>query len=1025
MAWMTWITITTQVPEKKGEHEMFELLQTGNTSLALFEEDREKRSGWDSLVKIATIANKYLTGVRVACNIGLLVHQAVAADLWGMCQALSAVCIYSTMQREIEEDQAAIQRIKTEEVELKRRIKITKLKMTRAFEVMTYSKVNINSVIGNLDNVKATVDKFERLVTENPALKLVLEEQAEALTGSKAQSGTSTLAIILEVTGFAYTLGDLYFETVTGDTLFKNIMGWVLESKAMMHYLEKFGVEAEHVLEVIQLAENAVKIVKCSVDQGKVWTSKAEERDHWRMAKIKALEEKKKVEDLLMAADKATSTMYHETNRLVKHTNHLLGRLGSKCRTNLGTIHADLKEINDHWEIVKQDLTLKTQAMIHKEVYEATKKTTEKAKEAAEAAIKEIEEMASSMVGGFGGFVEKLVEQQRTIQEQQDAILTKARSTALDTLQTSYAHLGKDKVIETMQAVGFDFPDEQWTEWNVQVDDEDCDCEKTSNCFESKTRTCLTTNCLGSSSISVDTCETRKRDLAFFKVCKNNEEVFAGECETMQSRTISEAGVHGVEGRRLASNENHGSCYNKCKEVPGATGCQLNVKDCPLGNCGGDCFAFTEKVRKGDDTITTMQETCYIFNTVKGTATESILKRVLDSIAISFGEGSFNFETLNAWMLTMARTDKHLLESQENGWKEMIKYQSSQSDRWGDNPSNYTERDEVVLENVIDQSPTSLQVFERCNFASNFAYYNLMHQVHFLVWMPPRSKRALVQASAALTLGSSFFHGSHTQLGQLMDNLMIKIIAYTLYEAYINALNLPTTTPKLVLQLKAAGRPMTGIELAQDITDMLRLAPSDTWMDHVKSLDVPKYESTFGAFILAMDAHAKTGDFGNWKNGVLLQILPVEEEDKDFLREFDREVRKALEDRTTYLIEEPDSVNRMTTGLKLMLAFIFQENIPVLNGLQPLIKGIGLSGLNDYLDSINTLPKLNSSLPLTDSASSGSYPGEAKCSSAHAQWHSQSAQGLLDLFKLVDELVRKQVERKDKLSRQLQASNVP
>ena len=136
VAWMTWITITTQVPEKKGEHEMFELLQTGNTSLALFEEDREKRNVWNSLVNFATIANKYLTWVRRACDIGLLVHQAVAADLWGMCQALSAVCIYSTMQREIEEDQAAIQRIKTEEVELKRRIKITELKMTRAFEVM-------------------------------------------------------------------------------------------------------------------------------------------------------------------------------------------------------------------------------------------------------------------------------------------------------------------------------------------------------------------------------------------------------------------------------------------------------------------------------------------------------------------------------------------------------------------------------------------------------------------------------------------------------------------------------------------------------------------------------------------------------------------------------------------------------------------------------------------------------------------------------------------------------------------------
>ena len=69
--------------------------------------------------------------------------------------------------------------------------------------------------------------------------------------------------------------------------------------------------------------------------------------------------------------------------------------------------------------------------------------------------------------------------------------------------------------------------------------------------------------------------------------------------------------------------------------------------------------------------------------------------------------------------------------------------------------------------------------------------------------------------------------------------------------------------------------------------------------------------------------------------------------------------------------QSTDSVNRMTTRLKLMLAFIFQENIPALNGLRPLIEGIGLSGLNDYLDSINTLPKLESSLPLTDSALSG------------------------------------------------------
>jgi hypothetical protein len=252
-----------------------------------------------------------------------------------------------------------------------------------------------------------------------------------------------------------------------------------------------------------------------------------------------------------------------------------------------------------------------------------------------------------------------------------------------------------------------------------------------------------------------------------------------------------------------------------------------------------------------------------------------------------------------------------------------------------------------------------------------------------------------------------------------MDNLMIKIIAYVLYEAYINALNLPNTTPYVVSKLAEAGRPLSGIELAQDITDMLRNDPSHTWMEHVQSLDVPTYERTFGAFILTMDAHAQAGALRNWWNNVLLSKLPIEDVYKVFLREFKLEITKVFEERQVLRVEKADSTNKMTTGLKFLLAFIFQESYQALTPFQSVVDGLGLSDLNVYLSSINTLPKLRSTLPLTDASQSGSdesYPGERTCSSAHAKWHAQSAQGLLDLFKLVDELARKQVERKDQLS---------
>ena len=159
---------------------------------------------------------------------------------------------------------------------------------------------------------------------------------------------------------------------------------------------------------------------------------------------------------------------------------------------------------------------------------------------------------------------------------------------------------------------------------------------------------------------------------------------------------------------------------------------------------------------------------------------------------------------------------------------------------------------------VIDEKSTTLEVFEPCNYASNFAYYTLMSQTNALKKMPSSSRKALGQAAAGLTLGSSFFHASHTRLGQELDNLMIKIIAYTLYETYINSLNLPNDTSSVITQLKSSNRDMTGVQLAQFMTDLFRRYPAETWLQQIQALDVPRYETTFGALVLAMCANTES-----------------------------------------------------------------------------------------------------------------------------------------------------------------------
>ena len=65
------------------------------------------------------------------------------------------------------------------------------------------------------------------------------------------------------------------------------------------------------------------------------------------------------------------------------------------------------------------------------------------------------------------------------------------------------------------------------------------------------------------------------------------------------------------------------------------------------------------------------------------------MKTILDKTAQAFGQGMFTVSALDAWMLAMARTDKDLVMSQENGWREVIKYQESTEDQWGGNPSRF------------------------------------------------------------------------------------------------------------------------------------------------------------------------------------------------------------------------------------------------------------------------------------------------------------------------------------------------
>ena len=124
---------------------------------------------------------------------------------------------------------------------------------------------------------------------------------------------------------------------------------------------------------------------------------------------------------------------------------------------------------------------------------------------------------------------------------------------------------------------------------------------------------------------------------------------------------------------------------------------------------------------------------------------------------------------------SLVRYDPDLFESQENAWRGVLSYYQhggDPGDPWGGSPSSFRERNTSFVPLADNQH---LKIFETCNFASNMAYYHMnIALARYNNWVLPAGVvRGLAQSSAALALGSAFYHGSHTRLGSQADNKLI------------------------------------------------------------------------------------------------------------------------------------------------------------------------------------------------------------------------------------------------------------
>lgn len=107
------------------------------------------------------------------------------------------------------------------------------------------------------------------------------------------------------------------------------------------------------------------------------------------------------------------------------------------------------------------------------------------------------------------------------------------------------------------------------------------------------------------------------------------------------------------------------------------------------------------------------------------------------------------------------------------------------------------------------------------------------------------------RAFASLAFGSSFMHGSHTEVGHRFDADFISIVSYTAYQAAVSGLN---TDSSVVKEISIAPRTQSGVKSQEDIITMSINQPTREWSEVFRGLDIPRYELNFAALLTALAA---------------------------------------------------------------------------------------------------------------------------------------------------------------------------
>lgn len=270
---------------------------------------------------------------------------------------------------------------------------------------------------------------------------------------------------------------------------------------------------------------------------------------------------------------------------------------------------------------------------------------------------------------------------------------------------------------------------------------------------------------------------------------------------------------------------------------------------------------------------------------------------------------------------------------------------------------------------------------------------------------------ALISSFATLGMGSSFMHGSRTQLGGTFDNVPIGVIAYQYHQLMTDSLKVGVNgTDSVLHEISPTPRAYDGRTLANKLITIPLDFEINDWNSNLQNLDVPDYFFTFSTIIVNALTLMAPDSVADVIINVALKLFGnmLSPEVAKFITEtYVENIRGATTD-FQLTIQEKEALVPVFLGtvMKLLWAFVWQEQTFVykfeFNAEWNLAGNLVTPSVFKLANKLTKFPHDD----LDYQEGSDIYPGSSYCnvkaSAPHAKWHMISATGLMDLAFMSD-----------------------